>query len=217
MELEEPGNPMSNEKIEILHRVARGEIGVEEGNRLLAELEAMTVVEPEVIVPEPDSPDVKIDMGGESRPEIDPDELKRMKAWRRWNWIPLSVFLILTGFAALWIYQAYTQSGFGWAFWLSWIPFLIGILGVFAFWNMKWVHVRVREKKGERVQKVSISVPLPLGILPWLFNTFGRYMPLEVQRQRDSILMINEVLKSDEPIHVHVTEKEDEEVEVFIG
>jgi len=77
--------------------------------------------------------------------------------------------------------------------------------------------VRVREKKGDRIQKVSISVPLPLGILPWVFNTFGRYMPADVRDQRESILMINEVLKSDEPIHVHVSEKEDEEVEVFIG
>jgi cytosine/adenosine deaminase-related metal-dependent hydrolase len=42
-------------------------------------------------------------------------------------------------------------------------------------------------------------------------------MPATVRDQRDSILMINEVLKSDEPIHVHVSEKDDEEVEVFIG
>ena len=208
---------MSTEKIEILNRVARGELSVDEGNRLLAALESQPETQPQVTVPEPEPAEVTIDMGVESVPSIDPEELKRMKAWRRWNWIPLTLFLILTGFAGLWIYQAYDRGGFGWGFWLSWIPFLIGVLGIYAFWNMKWVHVRVREKKGNRVQKVSVSVPLPLGILPWVFNTFGRYMPANVRDQRDSILMINEVLKSDEPIHVHVSEKEDEEVEVFIG
>ena len=204
---------MTIDKIEILNRVARGELSVDEGNRLLAALEA----QPQAPVPEPEPAGVTIDMGAESIPSIDPEELKRIKAWRRWNWIPLTLFLILTGFAGLWIYQAFDRSGCGWGFWLSWIPFLIGVLGIYAFWNMKWVHVRVREKKGNRVQKVSVSVPLPLGILPWVFNTFGRYVPANVRNQRDSILMINEVLKSDEPIHVHVSEKDDEEVEVFIG
>lgn len=206
---------MSADKIEILNRVARGELSVDEGNRLLAELEEQQLVEPEVVAADSQS-QVTVDMGVPES-EIDSEELKRMKAWHRWNWIPLSVFLILTGFAALWIYRSYVSGGFGWGFWLSWIPFLIGVLGVFAFWNMKWVHVRVREKKGDRVQKVAVSVPLPLGILPWIFQTFGRFMPAEVRSQQDSIMMINEVLKSDDPIHIHVSEKEDEEVEVFIG
>lgn len=208
---------MSADKIEILNRVARGELSVDEGNRLLAELEAQPPAQVVASTPVDDNQaEVTVDMAVPES-EIDADELKRIKAWHRWNWIPLSVFLILTGFAAMWIYRSYINNGFGWGFWLSWIPFLIGVLGVFAFWNMKWVHVRVREKKGDRVQKVSVSVPLPLGILPWVFQTFGRFMPAEVRENESSILMINEVLKSDEPLHIHVSEKEDEEVEVFIG
>lgn len=209
---------MSPEKIEILNRVASGELSVEDGNRLLAEIDAQRPVQPEVLMPDDASPaEATVASGSELRDELDPQEWERLKKWRRWNWIPLSLFLILTGFAALWIYQAYRSAGFGWGFWLSWIPFLIGVLGVYAFWNMKWVHVRVREKKGDHVQRVSVSVPLPLGVLPWVFQTFGRYMPAEVRDQQESILMINDVLKSDDPIHIHVTESEDEEVEVFIG
>lgn len=209
---------MSPEKIDILNRVASGEISVEDGNRLLAEIDAQRPARPEVLMPDDASPAETADINSsELRDELDPQELERLKKWHRWNWIPLSLFLILTGFAALWVYQAYRSSGFGWGFWLSWIPFLIGVLGVYAFWNMKWVHVRVREKKGDHVQRVSVSVPLPLGVLPWVFQTFDRYMPAEVRDQQESILMINDVLKSDDPIHIHVTEKEDEEVEVFIG
>lgn len=209
---------MSAEKIEILNRVARGELSVEEGNRLLAELEAEQPAQPEVLMPDyAQQAEAPEEMSSQATPELNPREQERIRAWQRWNWVPLALFIILTGFAALWIYQGYRASGFGWSFWLSWIPFLIGVLGVYAFWNVKWVHVRVREKKGDRVEKISISLPLPLGILPWIFNTFGHYMPAEVRSQRDSVEMINEVLKGDEPIHIHVTEKDDEEVEVFIG
>jgi hypothetical protein len=208
---------MSADKIEILNQVARGELSVEEGNRLLAELEA-GLAHPEVIMPAYDQQAGTDDLaGGERAPELSADELARMKSWRRWNWLPLTLFLILTAFSAVWIYQGYQSAGFSWGFWLSWIPFLIGVLGIYAFWNMKWVHVRVREKKGDHIQRISISVPLPLGILPWVLNTFGRYMPEQVKEQQESILMINEALKTDEPIHIHVNEDEDEEVEVFIG
>lgn len=209
---------MSADKIEILNRVASGELSVDEGNRLLAELEGIVSPQSEVRMPyEPESMHASPESAAPAAAELDAAELERMKAWRRWNWIPLTLFLILTGFAGLWIYQAYRSGGFGWGFWLSWIPFLIGVLGVYAFWNMKWVHVRVRENKNGRVHRIAISIPLPLGILPWVFQTFGRYMPAEVRDQSESILMINDVLKSDEPIHVHVSEDEDEEVEVFIG
>lgn len=209
---------MSPDKIEILNQVARGELSVDEGNRLLAEMEAVQSDQAEVIMPENQTLS-EMDHVAETLPqaELNEEELKRIRSWHRWNWIPLTLFLVLTGFAALWIYQGYRVGGFGWGFWLSWIPFLIGVLGIFAFWNMKWVHVRVRDRKGGRVQRVSISVPLPLGILPWIFNTFYKYIPANVKEQQESILMINEVLKTDEPIHIHVAEKEDEEVEIFIG
>ncbi len=209
---------MSPDKIEILNQVARGELSVDEGNRLLAEMERMQSDQIEVTQPDPQTrSEMAIVTEPQEQPELNAEEMARIRSWHRWNWIPLTLFLILTGFAALWIYQGYRAGGFGWGFWLSWIPFLIGVLGIFAFWNMKWVHVRVRDRKGGRVQRVSISVPLPLGILPWIFNTFNKYIPANVKEQKESILMINEVLKTDEPIHIHVTEKEDEEVEIFIG
>lgn len=204
---------MSVEKIEILNRVARGELSVDEGNRLLAELDGAEPAQPEVWMPAGAANEANVTY----QPGLNDDEMKRVKAWRRWNWIPLFLFLVLTGFAGTWIYKAYVSTGLGWRFWLSWLPFLIGVLGVYAFWNMKWVHVRVREKKGDHVSRVSVSIPLPIGLLPWVFNTFGRYMPANVKGQQESILMINEALKSDDPIHVHVNENEDEEVEVFIG
>ncbi len=209
---------MSAEKIEILNRVASGALSVEEGNRLLAELDAHGSAPSEGRAPDVslplDTPEVILPP---ETSDLDSHELERMKAWKRWNWIPLTLFLILTGFAGLWIYQSYRSGGFGWGFWLSWIPFLIGVLGIYAFWNMKWVHVRVRERKAGRTQRVSISIPLPLGVLPWVFQTFGCYMPSKVREHQESILMINDALKSDEPIHIQVSEDEDEEVEVFIG
>jgi hypothetical protein len=209
---------MSPNKIEILNQVARGELSVDEGNRLLAEMEMAQSAQVEPTPPDHQTAgEMAIVADPQAQPELNEQELERIRSWHRWNWIPLTLFLVLTGFAALWIYQGYRAGGFGWGFWLSWIPFLIGVLGIFAFWNMKWVHVRVRDKKGGRVQRVSISVPLPLGILPWIFNTFNKYIPANVREQQESILMINEVLKTDEPIHIHVTEKEDEEVEIFIG
>jgi len=209
---------MSSDKIEILNQVARGELSVDEGNRLLAEMEAVQLAQTEVTMPDNQTrSEMPLEAEPQTQPELNEEEMKRIKSWHRWNWIPLTLFLVLTGFAALWIYQGYRAGGFGWGFWLSWIPFLIGVLGIFAFWNMKWVHIRVRDRKGGRVQRVSISVPLPLGILPWIFNTFNKYIPANVKEQQESILMINEVLKTDEPIHIHVTEKEDEEVEIFIG
>jgi len=188
---------MSSDKIEILNQVARGELSVDEGNRLLAEMEAVQLAQTEVTMPDNQTrSEMPLEAEPQTQPELNEEEMKRIKSWHRWNWIPLTLFLVLTGFAALWIYQGYRAGGFGWGFWLSWIPFLIGVLGIFAFWNMKWVHIRVRDRKGGRVQRVSISVPLPLGILPWIFNTFNKYIPANVKEQQESILMINSCCSS---------------------
>ncbi len=37
---------------------------------------------------------------------------------------------------------------FGWGFFLAWIPFLLGVLGILLFWNTRWLHVRVQQKPG---------------------------------------------------------------------
>jgi hypothetical protein len=151
---------------------------------------------------------------------IPEEEMQRMKKLKRWWVLPFGLGLLITILGSIWMVSGYMNSGLGWGFWLAWLPFLLGI-GVMAvsFRSSQsvWVHVRVKQKPGEKPQQINISLPLPVTITRWVFSTFGDRIPGLTNQQGESISEIIKNLSPDEPFYVHVDEDDGEEVEVFIG
>jgi len=215
-------------RYQILRKVETGEISIEEGNRMLADLEAGVYEEEEVSpLPEPEPipltvPEVE---PVASQPEVihagvDDDAERRMKRWQRWWILPFGVGIFLTIISAVWMFQGYAEAGFGWRFWLSWFPFSFGLLLAVASWysqTLPWVHVRIREGK-ESYTNISISLPIPIGLVSWGLRRYKSYAPDQYEKVHlDEVMnVLNETLTQDAPMHVVVDDDDDTHVEVFI-
>ena len=205
----------------ILDMVERGQISAEEGLRLINAMgsdrkthQDSTSAHLDVVHPSGE------DVLKPSQPKISEEELARMKRLKRWWVLPFSIGLLITTLGAIWMYMGYTASGFGWGFWLSWIPFLLGIfiVGVsFQTSRSVWLHVRIRQKPGVKPQQIAISLPLPVTLSRWFLSVFGNRIPGLREQPLDEYSEILENISPDEPFYVHVNDDLGDEVEVFIG
>ena len=144
----------------------------------------------------------------------------RLSHLKRWWVLPFGIGLFMTIMGAVWMYLGYESKGFGWGFWLSWLPFILGTAIMVLSWlssKSKWLHVRIREKHGKNKFRISLSFPLPLKSTRWFFKTFGDKIPKTKGIPIDSIIdVIDNTVVDGEPFYVHVDD-EDDEVEIFIG
>ena len=258
-------------RMNILNLVASGDLTLEQGNRLLVQLEnqaaeeavqaaatawpttlapasedpdppaapaqemaAQAPVDPAVssvaattLAPEP--PTVASDPSSEADPPlaaaaVQPDavtaEAKRSGGSRGLWAVPFVLGLLLTLVSVNWMYLGYAAAGLGWGFWLSFIPLALGILMMWAGWEMRrarWLHLRVRQPAGERHGSFSISLPLPIGLTRWAVQRFGKYSPdMNGQSVGDIWDGLEEALAADGPMHIYVDDEHGEQVEVWI-
>ena len=199
----------------ILDMVEQGTITPEEGLRLINAMGRAEKDEPaqaEVEVLPADS--------GEGAPQISDEERRRMNRLKRWWVLPFAIGLLITTLGAIWMYTAFNANGFGWGFWLAWMPFLLGIFVVavsFQTSRSVWLHVRIKQRPGESPPRIAISLPVPVGLTRWFLRAFGGRIPgLKDQPYRDYADILDN-LSPDEPFYVHVNDEDGEEVEVFIG
>jgi len=153
------------------------------------------------------------------QPSISPEEKHRLNQLKRWWILPFGVGLLITILGAVWMFNGYMNNGFRWGFWLAWIPFLLGIFILSVSFQTShgvWVHVRVKQKPGERPQRIAISLPMPIGIIRWFFQNFGHRISGLKDQPVGQYVDILENLSAEEPFYVHIDE-DGEEVEVFIG
>lgn len=207
------------DQLEILRKVQSGELSVAEGSRLLESLDsgepvAAEPVEEESPVlersePAPRAENVEV-MG------VDQEDFKR---WARWRWVPFGISTALTVAAAYWIYSGWASRGFGWGFWLSWIPFIIGVLGMALTYRTRWLHLRIQQRPGEKPERIAISLPLPLGLVSWATHTFRNYMPKEVRNAdfNEIFTGLHQGVSPEEPLYIKVDEGDGEIVEIYIG
>jgi hypothetical protein len=116
--------------------------------------------------------------------------------------------------------MGYQAKGFGFGFWISWLPFFIGIaMMAISFQSSKsvWLHVRIKQKPGESPQRINISLPLPLSLTRWAMSTFGHRIPGLKDQPVEEYSEILRNLSPEEPFYVHIDDDDGEEVEVFIG
>ncbi len=192
-------------KYEILKKVEDGTLSVEEGAELLEILERPKSTDSSQEINEPIPP---------MNHSADVEPTKVSGCWKAaWSMI-LTGGAVLTAFSAFWIYQGYQKAGLGWGFWLSWIPFIIGLLVTIFGWILMespWMQIRVRSSENEKSTNINFSMPVPLKLASWVMRTFGQYMPQEVQ-ERGVEEMIDEIERSidrGEPFQIEVDDKED--------
>ncbi len=201
-------------KLEILKKVEEGTLSVEEGADLLGILERGTQTKqgvPEFIDPIPP---------GDPAPAEAPNVSGCWKA--AWSMILLAG-AVLMALSAFWVYQGYEKAGFSWGFWLSWIPFLIGLAVMIFGWilmDSPWLHARIKSNDGGKLKTIVISIPIPFKLMSWVIRTFPQYMPKDV-KEKGIAEMLEEIensLKRDEPFIVDVDDKEDgDQVYVYIS
>jgi len=209
------------DRLEILRKIEAGEINLDEGSRLLNELDNSLMPNPAAFAGrESEPPHVEIinsypgNHGADEKAEVPPD----FKGYKIWSWVFFSLSVLLTGISAWWMVSAWQNKPFGAGFWFSWIPFILGIIGMATSFNTRWLHVRVTEKKNGERKNIRISLPLPLGLATWVLRMVPGWLPQEVRDRHvgETLFEINRSITRDQPFYVEVDE-EDEHVEIFIG
>ena len=140
--------PDQNLSDDLLDRLDRGEINADEALGILRASTQNATAEPEAIL-EDEQP--------EDSPSISDHELGR---WQQWWMIPMYVGVGIVALSTLWMNSAYQNSGYGFWFFCSWFPLLIGVLFMSLSWRSRtgpWIHVRV---KGPN-ERVAVSIPAP--------------------------------------------------------
>ncbi len=201
----------SNEEMHILEQIESGEISPDEGIQLLQGSEETLGDQGR----SDEFPKNTKDPRPNPPPIISQEELDK---WKRWWMYPMYVGIGITLLAAYWMYSAFQGSGYGFWFFCSWLPMLLGIALIALAWNSQsgtWLHVRVRSKS----QRVAVSMPIPMRLTAWGLRTFGHFIPNLGDTSLDEIILaLDSTAKDGNPFYIQVDEGEDgEKVEVFIG
>jgi hypothetical protein len=208
----------------IFDMVEQGQISAEEALRLINAMGGQKEVRNDPAGAQSDA--FNTDMGESviieqpQGPQISEEEKSRMTRLKRWWILPFGIGLLITILGAIWMYTGYTAKGFGWGFWLAWIPFILGIFITavsFQSSNSVWLHLRIKQRPGEKPQRIAISLPIPISLTRWIISTFGNRIPGMRDQPLDEYSDLLKSVSPEEPFYLHVDEGDGEEVEVFIG
>ena len=206
----------------VLEMVEHGVLSAEEGLRLI---DAMAVGRTDVFYDDEFAPDIEEvsaeDLLTPAVTNVSEKELARMKQLKRWWIFPFALGLLFTILGAYWMSTSYSRSGFGWGFWMSWIPFLGGIFVVAVSFQSSrnvWLHVRIKQKQGDSPERISISLPIPLTFTQWFISKFGQKIPGLKEQPLSETSDLLQKISPDEPFYIQVNDTDEgQRVEVFIG
>ncbi len=205
-----------SERQQILKMIEEGKITADEGLKLMQALAANDESAGEEVEV------VETVAGGEAASEKrgeDPYFEKKINHFRSLWTIPLWIGIAITVAGAYWMYSALDKAGFGFWFYCSWLPFLLGVgLAALALSSRtsRWLYVNVKQKPGEKPQRIVIAFPLSL--VSWILSLVGNRIPIGKKGTADDVMQaIFDGTKSDEPFLVEVHEEDGEDVQVYIG
>ena len=150
------------------------------------------------------------------------DDREEMQApfWRGWWMIIFIPGLLLLAAAVNWMIQGYQAAGLSWGFWLSLIPFTIGVLMIWLGWEVRiarWFHLHVTQKNKPGPHEITISFPLPVGLVSWAVRRFGHFASPLRGRDVEGILgELDQAVASDGPMHIFVDDEDGDQVEIWI-
>ncbi len=209
---------MNEERFEVLRMIESGQISPEEGLRLMNALDNgnHAMVEITAVEEAPPAAPVPVEIIPPASESADMPDFSR---WRIWSWVGFSAMVLLTGLAAVWMVQGWNARPWGFGFWLAWIPFLVGVLGMLLTYDSPWLHIRIRQKPGSKPQKIAISMPLPIRAAGWFMGSFSHWMPPKVREQNlgEVVSELGKNFSKGEPLHIRVDDEDGEQVEIYIG
>ncbi|MBN1661317.1 MAG: hypothetical protein JXA93_23185 [Anaerolineae bacterium] len=207
---------MEEERKQILEMLGRGQISVEDAERLLRSLD-QTVEEPGLEGGAEVDRERRLLSAGEPQAAVPPGEAP--ESWRRfWIWPFLAGGAVLL-IGALILGLVYVASAAaGWRL-CGWLPMIVGlVVMVLAWWSRTatWLHLRISER-GSRA--MAISLPLPLTLSAWVLRLIRPYVPqLRDTGVDELILALRDSKVSDEPLFIDVQDKEEgERVQIYLG
>lgn len=214
-----------SERQQILKMIQDGKITADEGLKLMQALGDEP--EEDESMPElpagDEIPAFITEAGGgveaESEKKSDPEFERKLNRFRSLWTIPLWVGVAITVAGAYWMYSSMQASGFGFWFYCSWLPFLLGVLVValaFSSRASRWIYVNVKQKPGETPQRIVIA--FPLSVVSWLMTFAKGTIPVHQHAVVDEVMgAVFNSTKSTEPLFVDVHEDDGEHVQVYIG
>ncbi len=206
---------MELNRLDVLKKVELGEISLEEAEVLLSELEdrQFSIQEKREVIT--NSPLI------DHQPKQ--SEKRDKPAWSIAFWItPLILGVLLTVFSATWLYQNYLLSGLGYKFWLTWIPFLIGVFMIYIGWGLqraRWIHINIKQPKGQSPQRLFLAFPLPFQFVGFILRIFKGKLPKTSSgiNIEEIIGTLDQYLEKDEPLFLNVNDEDGTKVEIYIG
>jgi hypothetical protein len=231
----------SDEQKQILKMVEAGKISADEAMKLIKALEEAPVGdELEVIAPEatsgrspepveghgpiedPEFLQGRRPSSGSGREGASDVEFEEVKARaRRFAAIPLGIGVLITVLASYWLFALVQNANYGFWFACAWFPLLLGVLLVALSaggMNARWLYVNVDQRPGEWPQHITLGIPIPLGLLGWLLQTFGNFIPRMDRQRADEIMTLLATIDAHGPLIVNANEDEGgERVQVYIG
>jgi hypothetical protein len=214
-----------SERQQILKMIEDGRITPEQGLKLMQALEESPVEEEPPALPggEPEAAGVQVtEPIGEAEGEKAKREAffaKRINRFRRLWAIPLIFGILVTIGAAYWMYSSLESAGMNFWFFCAWVPFFLGILATalaFSSRESRWLYVNVKQKPGEKPERIVIS--FPIGLVTWLVNLFGSRIPVTDRAKANMVMgALQKGVTSNEPILVEVDDEDGEHVQVYIG
>lgn len=208
---------MEAEQLKILKMLEKGTITADEAQELLSALDEATAAGSTLTTPnppnEPAQPSDTLLKAQANLPNFD-----RFRSYWR---IPLTVSLATLGVGGLALWGLSFSAG--WvtttiAIACAWPLVLLATAGVFiSLWSKSalWVHIRVREKAGRRV---NISIPAPLRLIGRFLKFAQRYgPPSQSERLSDAQELLNEFDHTGQPLIVNVNDEDGDQVQIYIG
>ncbi len=201
-------------RLDILAKVAKGELSLEESAEMLRVLEEGET-----------SPRISVQKNGKSteiQPVVTREELDKNK-WKNWWLIPFVIFTVLTVLAGFLVYNTYKAVHLGVGFWFALLFLLLMLAGMIISLlssNAPWIHIRIRKKGEGKGRNINLSFPLPLGAAFWVSKHVQGIIPPHL-KDKDipgTISSLKESITREDPIEIHVNDDDDdEEVNIYIG
>lgn len=192
--------------LEILEKVKSGEVSVADAEQSLGNMN------------QPAGHAESVEVFPKHSPEEEEAAFNnRLKEWRRWWLYPFVIGLVIVVIGASLMTWGYSSQLLFWVS-CSWVPLVLGVVILSAAaWSSqaRWVHVRVKDPQEN--SKVSISLPIPLGLASLSLRLFGSRIPPFKDQDLNAVLPALDILrKNHDPIVVEVNEKNGEQVQVYI-
>lgn len=153
-------------------------------------------------------------------------EMPDLAKWRSYWLVPFGIGFATIVLAASLMYQAIENSGYGFWFYCSWLPFLLGVAVLMLGWHSRtarWLHLRIEQAKDEWPRRIAFSFPLPLRIAGTIIRIMGHRIPklkqagLEGKQLDELILGIEKYATPETPFFIEVKEEGEDQVFIYIG